>query len=54
MKELKGEMKKFPDTFTHDMHVLLPALEDEINDFLTFIYSKGIKGKPSLKRNDAK
>lgn len=34
LAELDEEMKKFPDTFTHDMHVLIKSLRPEINDFL--------------------
>ncbi|MFC1687316.1 NUDIX domain-containing protein [Patescibacteria group bacterium] len=52
MEELKEEMKRFPKTFTDDMHTLLPAYEDEIYDFFEFISSKGIKkSSVDIKKN---
>jgi hypothetical protein len=37
LPELDKEMKKFPKTFTHDMHVLLKELRPEINSFLKLL-----------------
>lgn len=48
--ELKEEMKKFPKTFTDDMHALVPAYKDEIYDFFKFISSKGKRQKNTVLR----
>ncbi len=37
LPELDKEMKKFPETFTNDLHVLIKDLRPEIEDFLEFI-----------------
>lgn len=35
--ELEREMKKFPDTFTNDMHVLVKELRPDLEDFLKLL-----------------
>ena len=40
LPELKEEMKKFPETYTHDMHVLIKELHPEIKDFLKYLVGR--------------
>lgn len=40
LKELDDEMKKFPDTFSSDLHVLLKELRPEIKEFLKLLSKK--------------
>ncbi|MFA6305042.1 MAG: NUDIX domain-containing protein [Patescibacteria group bacterium] len=40
LAELDNEMKKFPDTFSGDMHALLKELRPEIEEFLALLSKK--------------